>query len=215
MKCPDVRAALPLLIYGDVGGPERAALTEHLAGCAACRREKQALESVRGLLGVAPLPPVQVDLPRLYQSLAARQARSVKRWRRAVLALGAVAALLLFFVGLRLEVRLGPDQLVVSWGEPPPAAPPGGTGVPPVQFPDRRDAGPTVSPEMVAELQLLRELVHALKQDADDRDQRFAEHLDRLQRHVQVLQAQADQRWNTTEQDVAALYLLTRKGENP
>jgi hypothetical protein len=62
---------------------------------------------------------------------------------------------------------------------------------------------------------VLRELIDALHQDSDDREQRYQDRLDILQRHVQALRAQADQRWNTTEQDVAALYLLTRKGEKP
>jgi hypothetical protein len=208
MNCNDARAALPLLIYGEASPQEQAALKEHLAGCPACRREQQALTEVQSLLDAAPAPEVAVDLPRLYQTLAARQARPLRRWRRAALLLGAVAALLLLFIGLRLEVRLGGGQLVVRWGDAPPGAP---APVPPEPI---AKTVPT-RPEIEAEVHVLRELIHALTQDVDDRDQRFAELLERLQRHVQVLQTQADQRWNTTEQDVAALYLLTRKGEKP
>lgn len=98
--------------------------------------------------------------------------------------------------------------MVVRWGEPPPPAP---TPLPPQPLVHKAD----LPAEADAELRVLRELIHALKQDGDDRDERFQERLDRLQTHVRLLQAQADRRWSATEQDVAALYLLTRKGENP
>jgi hypothetical protein len=207
MNCNDARAALPLLIYGEVGPQEQATLRDHLASCPACRREHQALADVRRLLDAAPAPKVAVDLPRLYQSLAARQARPLRHWRRAALVLGALAAGLLLLLGLRLEVRLGQGQLVVRWGEPPSVSAP----VPPEPVVKSVPA----RPEIEAEVYVLRELIHALTQDVEGRDERVGERLDRLQRHVQALQAQADQRWSTTEQDVAALYLLTRKGEKP
>jgi predicted nucleic acid-binding Zn-ribbon protein len=70
-------------------------------------------------------------------------------------------------------------------------------------------------PETKTELRVLSELIHALKQDADDREQRFQERLDRLQSRVHALQTQTNQYWSATEKDVAALYLLTRKGEKP
>ncbi|HEY7315354.1 MAG TPA: anti-sigma factor [Gemmataceae bacterium] len=208
MKCTDARAALPLLIYGESSPHEQAALREHLAGCAACRREHEELQGVRRLLDAAPVPHVEVDLAQLHQTLTDRQASRLRRWRRAALALGAVAAGLLLVVGLRLEVRLEAGQMVVRWGEPPPSAP---TPLPPQPLVHHAD----LPAEVEGELRVLRELIHALKQDGDDRDERFQERLDRLQTHVRLLQAQADRRWSATEQDVAALYLLTRKGENP
>jgi hypothetical protein len=211
MKCTDVRAALPLLIYGEPSADEKAALNAHLAGCAACRRERLALEGVRRLLDSAPVPPVEVDLPRLYQTQAARQAQRLRRWRRAALIAGTVAALLLLVVGLRLEVHLESGQMVVRWGEPPSTAS-SNTDITPTHVTNRRDAYAT---ETEAELRLLSDLIHALKRDADDRDQRFAERLARLQAQVQAIRSQADDRWNATEQDVAALYLLTRKGDKP
>ncbi len=203
-----LRAALPLLIYGDAGSHEQAALREHLAHCPACRREQQTLENVRRLLDDAAIPDVAVDLSQLYRTHAARQARRLRRWRRGAVVVGAVAAVLLLVLGLRLEVRMGTGQMVVYWGDPPSATP---VPAPPKVIVMKAE----LPPETEAELRVLRELIHALKQDADDRDQRFGERLDRLQRYVQVLQAQGEQRWSTTEHDVAALYLLTRKGEKP
>ncbi len=210
MKCTDVRTALPLLLYGDVSAEKKAALNDHLAGCPACRRERQALEGVRCLLDSAPVPPVEVDLPRLYQTQAARQTQRLRRWRRVALVAGTVAALLLLAVGLRLEVRLELGQMVLRWGDPP-SSTSNGTATP-IQVTDKQDA---YASETEAELRVLSDLIHALKRDADDRDQRFTERLSRLQAQVQAIRSQADHRWNATEQDVAALYLLTRKGEKP
>ncbi|MGH7174225.1 MAG: anti-sigma factor family protein [Gemmataceae bacterium] len=208
MNCTEVRAALPLLIY-DEPSPQDAALREHLAHCADCRREHEALQGVRRLLDEAPVPRIEVDLPRLYQSLTDRQARRLRRWRRVALAFGSVAAVLLLAIGLRVQVRLQSGQMLVSWGDPPPA--------PPVGQAFQSDTAVVESqaekPDQREDLRVLSDLIHALKQDADERDQRFGERLDRLQKHVVALQSQADLRWNATENDVAALYLLTRKGE--
>lgn len=208
MNCTEVRAALPLLIYGEANSQE-AALGEHLSHCAACRGEQQALESVRRMLNEAPVPRIEVNLPRLYQSLADRQARRLRRWRRVALAFGAVAAMLLLVFGLRLHVRVEANQILVGWGNPP-------TPVRPAFQPDTAVLeSPAGKPDLREDLRVLSDLIHALKQDADERDQRFDARLDRLQKHVLALQEQADLRWNATEQDVAALYLLTRKGEKP
>ena len=211
MKCTDVRTALPLLIYGEPT-PEDAALQKHLASCPDCRREQEALLGVRRSLNDSSVPQVSLDWTQFHRLLAERQLRRVRRWRLVAVALGTVAALLLLAIGLRLEVRLEASQLVVRWGAPPSD----GTGVPPVQTNDRRDAGPTVPPESIeAELHVLSDLIHALKQDADERDQRFAERLDRVEKHVRALQSQSDRRWSATEENVTALYLLSRKGEKP
>lgn len=210
MKCSDVRAALPLMIYGEPNA-EEAGLREHLANCPVCRRESEALQGVRHLLNDAVVPHVEVDIARLQRSLAERQMRTLRRWRRIAVALGTIAALLLLAFALRLEVRLEANQLVVRWSEPLP--------VPAVGSISQQDA---IEPEsqvdkldLREDLHVLSELIHALKKDADERDQHFTERLDALQKHVLALQSQADLRWNATEQDVAALYLLTRKGEKP
>jgi hypothetical protein len=208
MKCTDARAALPLLIYGDASPQEQAALRDHLASCPACRREHEELQGIRRLLDAAPVPHVEVDLARLHETLAKRQTRRLRRWRRVAVALGAIAACLLLVAGFRLEVRLEAGQMVVRWGDPPPPAP---TPVPPQPLVHNDD----LATEAEAELHVLRELIHALKQDGDDREERLQERLDRLQAHVRILQAQGDRRWSATEQDVTALYLLTRKGEKP
>ena len=101
-----------------------------------------------------------------------------------------------------------PGRMILSWGDPP--ATPTTLAPQPLM---KRDTLPPESAE--PELRVLRELIHALKQDADRRDDRFEARLDRLQAYLQALQSQADQRWSTTEQDMNALYLLARKGDRP
>jgi hypothetical protein len=211
MKCTDVRAALPLLIYGEPS-PQDAALRDHLDNCPECRREQHALLSIRRLLDDAPVPHVAVDIHQLHRSAAERQLRRERSWRRVALTFGSLAAVLLFAIFFRLEIRLDANQLVVRWG----GFSPSGTDVPPVQTHDWRGIDPTIPPESVeTELRVLSDLIHALKQEGDERDQRFVERLDRLQNHIRAMQSQGDLRWDTTEKDVAALYLLTRKGERP
>jgi hypothetical protein len=204
MKCTDVRAVLPLLIY-DEPSVDDVAMKEHLASCPACRRELEALQGVRRLLEIAPVPQVAVDVAQLQRSVAERQLRREGNWRRAALGLGGIAAMLLLALGLRLEVRLEANQLVVRWGDPPIVQ-----AFRPDHIVSESQDG---KPDLQEELRVLSDLIHALKQDADERDQRSAERLDRLQKHVSALQSQGDLRWDTTEKDVAALYLLTRRGE--
>lgn len=206
MKCTDVRAALPLLIYGEPS-PHDATVREHLAACPACRREYEALASVRHLLDDAAVPRVTVDLQQLHRALAERQIHRVRRWRRIAVALGGIAAVLLLALGLRLEIRLEANQLVVRWGESPV-----GRAFRPDDIVVESQAG---KPDSHDDLRILSDLIHALKQDTDDRDQRCEDRLERLEKHVRALQSQGDLRWSATEKTVAALYLLSRKGEKP
>lgn len=210
MTCTEARALLPLLIYDGLDAEEAAVLRGHLAACPDCRREHDALRGVGRLLDV-PAPRVEVDLPRLYRTLAEQEAQRARRWRRVALALGAVAALLLVSFGLRLEVRLEAGQMVVRWGQPP--AP---VAVAPAPAPPAPQLTQVVlSPETEARLRLLSELIQALDQDAESRDQRYQEQITSLEKQLQALQWQANQRWSLTEKNVAALYFLARKGEEP
>lgn len=206
MKCTDVRAALPLLIYGEPS-PQDAALREHLAACPDCRREHEVLASVRRLLDDAAAPRIAVDLPQLHRTLAERQMRKLRRWRRIAVAFGGIAAVLLIAFGLRLEIRLEASQLTVRWGDRPVDRSPQPNAV----VVESRAGEPVLRDD----LRVLSDLIHALKQDADYRDQLCDERLERLEKHVRALQSQGDLRWTATEKTVAALYLLSRKGEKP
>src|SRR5579885_242560 len=114
MNCTDVRAALPLLVYGE-SSPQDAALSEHLAVCPACRREYEALADVRCLLDVAPVPRIAVNLPLIHRTLAERELRRARRWRRIAVGLGSLAAMLLLALAFRWKVRVDVNQLVLRW----------------------------------------------------------------------------------------------------
>jgi hypothetical protein len=205
MNCAEARRHLPALLYGDLELGAAGAVRQHLAACPACRREHAALDRVRAALDTVPVPVVQVDLPRLYQEAAARQARCVRTWRRTALACAAVAALLLVVFGLRLQVRVGPHEMVLRWGDVPPAVTPPSSGA------AEADA------EVAQRLQLMSELIHALADDLESRDAQQRDSLKRLQARLDALHLQNDARWGEARRDIAALYVARfgppRKGE--
>jgi anti-sigma factor RsiW len=103
MSRPDhstYREWLNLDADGSLGGGERALLDEHLAACADCRRERQEIESLDGLLHRAALP-VRSDFQATVMSAlptAGWEARSPRAWRftaAVILLLGGFAAALL------------------------------------------------------------------------------------------------------------------------
>jgi hypothetical protein len=220
MNCPEVRAHLPGLLYDDLNPDEVAAVEHHLTTCPACRRERDALERVRQALAAVPAPAVQIDLPRLYRQAAELHARRARRWRRAALTLGAVAALLLFAVLLRLRVGLEGRRLVVSWGEVPPA-PLRAAGreredpAPPVRIVGRK---PRSARNLEARLVVVNQLVHALAADVEGRDDQQQQQLDRLRVQLEGLRRTLDRRWTETERSVSALYAaqfrLPKKGDS-
>jgi hypothetical protein len=202
MNCPDVRARLPALAYGDLGPTEAAAVEEHLAKCAECRQEVACLRGVRRLLDAAPAPAVSVDVAAVYRRAAERQARSARRWRRIACAAGVgLAAAIALAVGLRLEVRVEAQQVVLRWGAPP--APP---APPPPPAPAVRPLPPAVSDVTEEQLRLLSELVQALAADVRGRDERQQQEIDALRRRVQEVQLQSVQRWESAERDLTAIY---------
>jgi hypothetical protein len=150
-----------------------------------------------------------VDLSRLYRRAGDEQTRRLGRWRRAALALTAVAGLLLLAFALRLEVRVEQHQLLLRWGSPREVTVPAPLPAPPVLA-----AG--VSAE---ELQLMKDLLHALADDVATREQRQQQAILQLQLRLEALLEQSQQHWSATERDVTALYNaqfgFRPKGENP
>ena len=196
MNCTDARAQLPELLYGDPTPALTAEMREHLAGCLACRERFAELEQVRGSLDAMPAPVVQVDLARLYRTAADRQVRRLRRWRRAALAAGAVAALLLLGFGLRLEARVESHQLVLRWG--------GG----PVEEKQPAPA-PTVmerirpDPELEERIGVLSAVLHALAEQAQERDARQQQLFAGLLTRLDNLQWTGNARWNETQRVAA------------
>jgi hypothetical protein len=205
MSCPSFRDRLALFLYGDLDACEEAEVRDHLAGCAPCRQELAALQQVRRALDGVPVPPIAVDLPRLYQQAAARQQRQARRWRRAALAVCGLAAALVLLMLARVEIRCDHRQFVVRWGAPAEAevAPTLQAPATPVTAPQ-----PPPLPSWLQErLQVLDELVHALAADVQDRDAEQRRRIARLQVRLEELQAQAGRRLYETERQVRALYV--------
>jgi hypothetical protein len=208
MNCAEARTHLPALLYGDLAPDGVRAVQEHLAGCPACREEFAALRQVSHALDAVPAPSVNVDLSRVFQEAAARQARRAKRWRRVSVACGAVAALVLLAFGLRLQVRLEAHQVSLSWGDVPNVTPP------PVPHPA---ADPAFPARVEERLQLASDLIHALSEDLEERDARQQSAVKQLRAQLALLQQQGNARWAETEHDIDALYTAqfgpSKKGE--
>ena len=180
----------------------------HLVHCPDCQAEQARLTQVRSLLDEAPAAAVRVDLPRLYRQVADQHARRLRRWRR--IAIAAVAAAAVIVVGVflsRIEMRFDGNQLVVRWGavpprEEPPTPPPAPA---PTPQPVVASAAPSTT-DVDQQLRLLSELVQALSNDADLRDDKRQRELAALRTRVQAFQDQLTELRLTTEKDVSALY---------
>ncbi len=200
MNCTQARELLPLALYGELNSEIQATLEEHLKGCPGCREEQAALGEVRRLLDAAPAPKLQVNLPALYEEAGRRQAKQLRRWRRAALVLVGAAAVLLVAFLTRLEIRAESHQLVLRWGTPADVGPisnrPSETG-------ERPAPVPTVAP---ADMKLVRDLLHALATDAQKRDEQWQRNVALLQAEISRLDNQARSRWAATERYVSALH---------
>jgi hypothetical protein len=219
MKCPQMREQLPELLYGGLALDVAANLEAHLAGCADCRRELDALKLVRQALDAVPPAAAEVDLPRLYRAAAQTQERRFRRWRRAAFALGGIAAALALFAVLPgLEFRWEAHQFAVRWGAPPPLPPPPAP-VQPEVVKERTEFVSTTAPDVEESLRKLSDLVQLLADDADRRDNGRRRDLEALRAQLNDLREQSRQWRLSTERDVAALYAVqfpeTRKGKQP
>jgi Putative zinc-finger len=227
MNCTQAAEQLAVLVYGDLEPARAAEVQEHLRGCPACRAERRALEEVRRLLGRDGTPPVRIDLARLYRDSAARQTLKLGRWRRAVAVCGAAAAVAaVCLAGLRLQVRLDRDQLVLSWGTPARSASQSAearsqASADKTARPDslesagaRAAAPESKTPRTVEEqLLLLTRLVHAVADDVQSLEHRQNESAAHFRTRLEGVQEQTLRRCAALEHQVDALYVLSQKGE--
>lgn len=195
MNCEQARTLLPEHLYADVPAAQRDELRLHLAQCPACGEIWRGLQFVRQLLDAAPLPAVQVDLPLLYQEASEFEGRRLRRWRRLAYSSAAAAAVLLIVTLLRFEVRWDQRELVFGWGAPRP--------VPPMlKLPDESPM-PTAA---LADLQLVKDLIHSVVADMEDRRQDHAAALNDIEQRLDAIQSTSNRRWTATQNDFRALY---------
>lgn len=195
MNCEQARAMLPEYVYGDLAAGPRQELAQHLMGCSACGAAKRDLDALRQGLDAAPPPKARVDLAALYRDVAGGERRQRRRWRRLAWTASAAAAVLLIAFGLRIEVRSHDREIVIGWGLPSKPAP----------APAAIEA-PAVPPTLLTEFQLVKELIHALAADVEQRDQQRLEALTALEKRLDTATAMSNNRWNTTQNNVRALY---------
>jgi predicted anti-sigma-YlaC factor YlaD len=116
MTCHEARDATQAALDGRLGEADRPALEAHLAGCAACRAERSALDRVAAAFAAAPVEVGPLDLvDRLGLAPAAPVPLAPRRpARRLMPALGGlVAAAVIAGVGLAL-VPGAPPAVVAS-----------------------------------------------------------------------------------------------------
>jgi hypothetical protein len=204
MNCATIRTQLLELLYGELPTGEAGTVEAHLAGCPCCRAEYAALRQLRERLDAVTTPKVHVNVARIQQQAMELQDRRMRRWRRIALAAGGLAAAVLLVSFLRFEIRLDTHQIVLTWGSPAMAVPvPLGVGIiPPVAAAKKR-----VSTDIEEQIQLVKELVHALARDVNARDQQRQQELVRVMARLQELQRQSANQRAATERDLAALYV--------
>src|SRR5262249_24000175 len=105
------------------------------------------------------------------------------------------AAVLLIVLSLRFEVRWHDREIVLGWGMSRISAPAPAAIEPP--------AAPQT---LLTEFQLIKDLVHALATDAEQRDQQRLETLSALERRLDAATATTNNRWTATQNNVRALY---------
>ena len=212
MTCPDVRPLLAALAYDDLSPVNAAAVRRHLDACPGCRDEFAGLAHARTALDAVSVPPVKVDVARLYTAVATRQERRARRWRRVSLAAAALAAAVLVAVGLRLQVRIDAKQLVIAWGQPASRE----RERPEVE---RIPVAYASGSDMDERVRLLDELTHALAAENDRRDRRYQRDMADVGRRLDAFQRVAVQKWLEAERNVSALYVAqfkpTKGGNTP
>ena len=189
MNCTNVRERLPELLYESLSLAEAEKLNDHLAHCLACKSEFASLQDLQRTLDSVRAPDESVHLPTLYRCIADLHQKKTKRWRRTALSMAGIAAAVIAVLAFRLEIRLGPEQVVFRWGTsiPNPNSVTSGKS-------DPMSIAPTDSPNppaSEAELQPMRGLIYALADDMDKlsrevetRDRRQQQAIGRLQENL-------------------------------
>ncbi len=210
MHCAKIVESLPALLYGDLPAVEIAAAEAHLAGCAACRREYDALQATRQVLSGLPAPAANVDVARIYAAAAQKQRRRLRRWQYAAAGLSIAASLFACALVLKMEVRVQAHEVSLRWRA---------TAAPTVRASEPAALEPS-APIFAAtadDVALMKDLVRALAAEIDGRDQRQQQDLAALQRRLEIVQWQLKQVQAASERGVAALYAMQvnnpKKGE--
>ena len=124
MKCEEVREHLAAHLDGEIDGAPRRAVDEHLAECAACEAEREALARAWRLLDLAGAPPAVPGSfdARLRERIQAGEGRPRGRLLGLPLPAAAAAAAVLLAAGL-LALRPRDESPVDTAADTAPPAP--------------------------------------------------------------------------------------------
>ena len=111
MDCNVKKEDLLTFFYGECEEGEKSRIEKHVATCAACRRELDALASTQALLRAWPDEAPRLDLTFVEAEVPRRRFRLI-----AGLAAAAVAAVVLFFAWPDFELSYRAGELDVKWG---------------------------------------------------------------------------------------------------
>lgn len=103
-------------LYDEAPPAERAAVETHLAACEACRREVETLREVRSALARWPTPILATGFRIVADEPAGRRAWWAWGWPALPLAAAATLVLAAAAAVANLELRYGPEGLVVRTG---------------------------------------------------------------------------------------------------
>ena len=112
MDCNVKKENLLTFFYGECEEGEQERIKEHVAACATCRRELDALASTQALLRAWPDEAPRLDLTFVGAEVPRRRFRLM-----AGLAAAAVAAAVLFLAWPEFELSYRAGELDLKWGE--------------------------------------------------------------------------------------------------
>ena len=112
MDCNVKKEDLLTFFYGECEKGEQERMKEHVATCAVCRRELDALASTQALLRAWPDEAPRLDLTFVEAEVPRRRFRLM-----AGLAAAAVAAVVLFWAWPEFELSYRAGELDLKWGE--------------------------------------------------------------------------------------------------
>ena len=188
MDCNVKKEDLLTFFYGECEEGEQERIKEHVAACATCRRELDALASTQALLRAWPDESPHLDLTFVGAEVPRRRFRLM-----AGLAAVAVAAAVLFLAWPEFELSYRAGELDLKWGE--------------------ALADPPTREEVLATQVGTLALVNQLMRDSEVRQQRVFDH---LLTEIQAQRYQDLQLINRQfEQFDREIYIHLRRNEAP
>ena len=210
MTCDELRAKLLDLVYEELPDDEQRPCEEHLAGCASCRGEFDALKQTTAALDSLPVPKGKTRVTELLRHAAVDSQRGARRWRRLAVAATAAGLLIGAFAALGMRIEATPQHVTFYFGERPRAAAPD-TPVQPATF---ADPWPAIG-QQADELARLDDLFRLLATEYQTDRQRQQLQLVGLRQDTTAISRELALRWALLRRDVDDMYAFQYPTESP